>query len=153
MCLFLDGRCEEEHCSSHYLYISSSFNSGYDSLCLLIVSVSSHDNLVHCMLFFAASSVSMGHQWVNNEMKVSGSAVNASGTHFVKDASGIRPQFKPDVHASASSHGPGKLTLRTFFCPHIIFQVIISWTNLLQFWYWMVEIFLGHLVDLIWVVA
>lgn len=53
-----------------------------------------------------ASSVSMGHQWVNNEMKVSGSAVNASGTHFVKDASGIRPQFKPDVHASASSHGP-----------------------------------------------
>lgn len=128
---------------THYAYTT----------CLLIVSVSSHDNLVHCMLFFAASSVSMGHQWVNNEMKVSGSAVNASGTHFVKDASGIRPQFKPDVHASASSHGPGKLTLRTFFCPHIIFQVIISWTNLLQFWYWMVENFLGHLVDLIWVVA
>ncbi|KAL0815305.1 hypothetical protein Bca101_071749 [Brassica carinata] len=52
-----------------------------------------------------ANSVSMGHQWVNSEMKVSGSALNAGGTHFVKDASGIRPQFKPDVHASASQ-GP-----------------------------------------------
>ncbi|XP_018493423.1 PHD finger protein At3g20280 isoform X2 [Raphanus sativus] len=49
-----------------------------------------------------ASNVSMGHQWVNNnEMKVSGSAVNASGTHFAKDASAIRPQFKPDVHTQA----------------------------------------------------
>ncbi|CDY07312.1 BnaC05g26740D [Brassica napus] len=52
-----------------------------------------------------ANCVSMGHQWVNSEMKVSGSALNAGGTHFVKDASGIRPQFKPDVHASASQ-GP-----------------------------------------------
>ncbi|KAF8116726.1 hypothetical protein N665_0015s0097 [Sinapis alba] len=48
-----------------------------------------------------ASNVSMGHQWVNSDMKVSASGVNASGTHFVKDATGLRmerPQFKPDVH-------------------------------------------------------
>ncbi|KAJ0250337.1 Uncharacterized protein HA466_0136870 [Hirschfeldia incana] len=54
-----------------------------------------------------ASNVSTGHQWVNNsETKVSASAVNASGTHFVKDASGIRPQFKPDVHTQAPAAVP-----------------------------------------------
>ncbi|CAH8358680.1 unnamed protein product [Eruca vesicaria subsp. sativa] len=42
-----------------------------------------------------ASNVSMGKQWVNSDMNVS---ATASGTHFVKDASGIRPQFKPAVH-------------------------------------------------------
>ncbi|KAG2328436.1 hypothetical protein Bca4012_037486 [Brassica carinata] len=49
-----------------------------------------------------ASNVSTGHQWVNSDMKGSASAVNASGTHFVKDASGLRmerPQFKPDAYA------------------------------------------------------
>lgn len=79
-----------------------------------------------CFFLFAANSVSMGHQWVNSEMKVSGSALNAGGTHFVKDASGIRPQFKPDVHASASQ-GPGKLTFLTYILSvPILFSKLLS---------------------------
>ncbi|KAJ4902139.1 RING/FYVE/PHD zinc finger superfamily protein [Raphanus sativus] len=58
--------------------------------------VASYTSPVHST---PASNVSMGHQWGNNsKMKFSSSVVNASATHFVKDASGIRPQFKPDVH-------------------------------------------------------
>lgn len=52
------------------------------------------------------------HQWPSSEMKASGSSVNATGSHFVRDASGItqsRPQFKPDMHIGASQ-GPCKFT-------------------------------------------
>ncbi|ESQ30415.1 hypothetical protein EUTSA_v10011311mg [Eutrema salsugineum] len=59
-----------------------------------------------------ANNVSMAHhQWPNSEMKSSISAVNATGSHFVRDASGItqtrieRPQFKSDMHTGASQ-GP-----------------------------------------------
>ncbi|CAN8321431.1 unnamed protein product [Cochlearia groenlandica] len=59
-----------------------------------------------------ASSVSMSHQWHNSEVKASTSSVNASGSHFCRDASGIitpsrveRPQFKSDMHTGASQ-GP-----------------------------------------------
>ncbi|XP_024006031.1 PHD finger protein At3g20280 [Eutrema salsugineum] len=60
----------------------------------------------------SANNVSMAHhQWPNSEMKSSISAVNATGSHFVRDASGItqtrieRPQFKSDMHTGASQ-GP-----------------------------------------------
>lgn len=103
----------------------------------------------HCIcsfFLFAASNVSTGHQWVNSDMKGSASAVNASGTHFVKDASGLRmerPQFKPDAH----TQGPGKLILRTLFClspfcfPRYIKSGKISSTqrNYLKFWFCMVD--------------
>ncbi|KAG7600106.1 Zinc finger PHD-finger [Arabidopsis suecica] len=59
----------------------------------------------------AANNVSMAHQWPNSDMKASASSVNASGSHFVREASGItqarmeRPQFKSDMH-TGTSQGP-----------------------------------------------
>lgn len=82
-------------------------------------------------MFFAANNVSMSHQWPSSEMKASTSSVNAAGSQFVRDASGItqsrmeRPQFKPDMHTSASQ-GPGKFTLHTSFYPHLFSRDIQS---------------------------
>ncbi|KAL9859643.1 putative chromatin regulator PHD family [Arabidopsis thaliana] len=59
----------------------------------------------------AVNNVSMAHQWPNSEMKASASSVNASGSHYVREASGItqarmeRPQFKSDLH-TGTSQGP-----------------------------------------------
>jgi hypothetical protein len=78
------------------------------------------------MIFAAVNNVSMAHQWPNSEMKASASSVNASGSHYVREASGItqarmeRPQFKSDLH-TGTSQGPGISTLLTSFCPHFIF--------------------------------
>ncbi|XP_023645124.1 PHD finger protein At3g20280 isoform X3 [Capsella rubella] len=56
-----------------------------------------------------ANHVSTAHQWPNSEMKATTSSVNAAtGSHFVRDASGItqsrmeRPQFKSDMHTGVS---------------------------------------------------
>lgn len=59
--------------------------------------------------FSAANNVSMAHQWPNSELKSSTSSVNATGSHFVRDATQSRPQFKADMHPAASQ-GPGKIT-------------------------------------------
>uniref|UniRef100_A0A1J3J1I0 PHD finger protein n=1 Tax=Noccaea caerulescens TaxID=107243 RepID=A0A1J3J1I0_NOCCA len=53
-----------------------------------------------------ANNVSMAHQWPNSELKSSTSSVNATGSHFVRDATQSRPQFKADMHPVASQ-GPG----------------------------------------------
>lgn len=83
------------------------------------------------MIFVAASNVSMAHQWPNSDMKASTSSVNASGSHFVREASGItqarmeRPQFKSDMH-TGTSQGPGVSTLLTSFCTHFIYSIDIQ---------------------------
>ncbi|CAA7048405.1 unnamed protein product [Microthlaspi erraticum] len=54
-------------------------------------------------------STSVAHQWPNSELKPSTSSVNATGSHFVRDATQSRlerPQFKADMHPVASQ-GPG----------------------------------------------